>query len=73
MKHLALLIFFVTFGVAAAAPPLPSPEPKPPVGVPAEAKLFNGKWYKVCLEKISWKKAKQKCELHSLHRGFAAW
>ena len=35
---------------------------KPPVGVPADATLFNGKWYRVYLEAISWKGAKVKCE-----------
>lgn len=36
-------------------------QPKPPVGVPADAKLFNGKWYRVYLEKGSWKNARMKC------------
>jgi hypothetical protein len=35
---------------------------KPPVGVPGDAKLFNGKWYRVYLEKGGWKAARQKCE-----------
>jgi len=35
--------------------------PKPPVGVPADAKLFNGKWYKVIFEKTSWTGARDKC------------
>lgn len=39
-----------------------SAEPKPPVGIPSKAKLFNGKWYLVYLEKTTWTKAKQKCE-----------
>lgn len=41
---------------------LPPPAaPKPPVGVPADAKLFNGKWYKVFYEKITWQSARDKC------------
>jgi hypothetical protein len=35
---------------------------KPPVGVPVDAKLFNGKWYRVYLEAVSWKTAKSKCD-----------
>jgi hypothetical protein len=35
---------------------------KPPVGVPADATLFNGKWYRVYLERATWKAAKTKCE-----------
>ena len=38
-----------------------SPSPKPPVGVPLDARLFNGKWYRVYLEKGSWKNARAKC------------
>ena len=35
---------------------------KPPVGVPNDATFFNGKWYKVYLEKTPWTSAKTKCE-----------
>lgn len=38
--------------------------PKPPVGVPADARFHNGRWYKVILEKTQWNRAKEKC--HSL-------
>ena len=34
---------------------------KPPVGVPADATRFNGKWYRIYLEKTSWKHALEKC------------
>lgn len=41
---------------------LPTPAaPKPPVGVARDAKLFNGKWYKVIFEKVSWTTARDKC------------
>lgn len=41
---------------------LPPPAaPKPPVGVARDAKLFNGKWYKVVFEKVSWHAARDKC------------
>ena len=36
--------------------------PKPPVGVPADAKLFNGKWYRVYLEQTTWPVARDKCK-----------
>ncbi len=34
---------------------------KAPFGVPADARLFNGKWYRIYLEKITWKRAQAKC------------
>ena len=34
---------------------------KTPLGVPADATLFNGKWYRVYLEKTTWVKARDKC------------
>lgn len=47
---------------ASALAQLPPPAaPKPPVGVPKDAKLFNGKWYKVIFEKVSWSSARDKC------------
>jgi hypothetical protein len=39
-----------------------SPAKKPPVGVPTDATLFNGKWYYVYIQKTSWKASKGKCE-----------
>ena len=36
--------------------------PKPPVGVPTDAKLFNGKWYRVYLEQSTWPVARDKCK-----------
>ena len=40
---------------------LPDKPKAPPVGVPRDAKLFNGKWYKVVFEKVSWQSARDKC------------
>jgi Lectin C-type domain len=35
--------------------------PKPPVGVPEDAKLFNGKWYRVYIEDVkTWARAKER-------------
>lgn len=56
MKTLALFLALVL--TAIAAPPVP----KPPVGVPADAKFFNGKWYRVYLEKVPWPAARDKCK-----------
>jgi len=40
-----------------------SPTPtKPPVGIPADATLFNGKWYRVYIERVPWTRAKEKCK-----------
>lgn len=39
-----------------------SAAPKPPVGVPVDAKLFNGKWYGVVVDKASWTSARDKCK-----------
>ena len=36
--------------------------PKRPLGVPADAKPFNWRWYKVYLEKKSWHAARDKCK-----------
>lgn len=36
-------------------------QPKPPVGVPAGAKFFNGKWYHVYVDELPWNRAKAKC------------
>ena len=34
---------------------------KPPVGVPADAQPFNGKWYRVYNERMPWQRARQRC------------
>jgi Lectin C-type domain len=36
--------------------------PRPPVGVPADATLFNGRWYAVAVDKVSWHTARDKCK-----------
>ena len=61
MKHLsfALVIFLVSFGGLNAQQT--TSIKKPPVGVPADAKFFNGKWYHVYIEKTTWPDAKHKC------------
>jgi len=62
-KHILIALFLgAVLQATPAMAQLSAPgAPKPPVGVPADAKLFNGKWYKVIFEKISWTAAKDKC------------
>ena len=55
MKTLFCLLAALILTSAAA-------EPKRPLGVPADAKPFNGRWYKVVLEKKSWHAARDKCK-----------
>ena len=59
MKTLLALFILATSTFAA---PLPPAVPKRPLGVPADAKHFNGRWYKVYLEKKSWHAARDKCK-----------
>lgn len=54
-----LIVFCVLNGLAGAQQPNSSP---PPTGVPSDAKLFNGHWYKVFFEQLDWNQAKQECE-----------
>ncbi len=54
MKTLLLFLFaLVSFSHAQL--------PKRPLGVPADAVHFNGRWYKVVLEKKTWHAARDKC------------
>lgn len=55
---LAILAFTATLELASAQQASPL---RPPVGVPADAKHFQGKWFRVYLEKGGWKRAKEKC------------
>jgi Lectin C-type domain len=55
----------VAFLFAAALIPLEAQEGRklsPPVGVPADATYYGGKWYRIYLEKNDWKSAKAKCQ-----------
>ena len=45
-----LIALLAAFSLASAQ----QSAPKPPVGVPTDAKLFNGKWYRVYLEQSTW-------------------
>ena len=39
----------------------PKGTPKRPIGVPTDAELFNGKWYRLYNESLHWSTARQKC------------
>ena len=62
---LLLLAFGAAIAPVAGQQPAASPpaaaEPKRPAVVPADAKFFNGRWYRVYLEKGGWTHAKNKC------------
>ncbi len=57
-KHL-LILTWMLLGVSLAQQPT---APKPPLGIPADAKLFNGKWYAVILDKADWPTAQSRCK-----------
>jgi hypothetical protein len=42
--------------------PVVAQEPKPPVAVPADARHFNGKWYRAYLERVPWNRALERCK-----------
>jgi hypothetical protein len=43
-------------------PPTEEPSSKRPIWVPVDATPFNGKWYRVYLEKLLWKSARDRCK-----------
>jgi hypothetical protein len=48
-----------------AQPPVrgQSPDgPKMPLGVPTNAKFFDGKWYHIYLSRVGWRAARDKCK-----------
>jgi hypothetical protein len=58
-------LFVLAMLLSVLAPNVGALEPapaKPPIGVPADAKFFNGKWYRVYMEKASWRRAMDKCK-----------
>ncbi len=61
MKTLLSVFMALSAWACMAAAQQPTPAKKPPAGVPADAKFFNGKWYLVYLERASWTDSKQRC------------
>ena len=58
----SLLILVLLMAMLAPNVKAQQPAPaKPPVHVPADAKYYNGKWYRVYIEKGSWRHAVDKC------------
>ncbi|EDY19247.1 C-type lectin domain protein [Chthoniobacter flavus Ellin428] len=56
----ATVLLFVIAGlrpVIAETPPA-----KPPLGVPADARYFNHHWYRLYLDKATWRQARGRCE-----------
>jgi hypothetical protein len=43
-------------------PPVEETSSKRPIWVPVDATPFNGKWYRVYLEKVLWKSARDRCK-----------
>jgi hypothetical protein len=64
MKTLVFLLVSTLSPFAAYAQGLPVKinPPKRPLGVPADASHFKGRWYKVILQKKSWSAARDKCK-----------
>jgi hypothetical protein len=58
MKKIFIMLCALT-GLAGAQQ---TSTPKPPPGVPLDAKNFNGHWYKVIFDRVDWPQAKQECE-----------
>jgi|GEM_PF-2645668 len=56
-----ILLAALALAAATRAAPPTATTPKPPVGVPTDAKFFNGKWYRVYVEDTkSWARAKER-------------
>lgn len=53
-----LITLLAAFSLASAQ----QPAIKPPVGIPSDATPFNGKWYRVYLDKTTWPLARDKCK-----------
>jgi hypothetical protein len=62
MKPALSLVAFCALVFILPARPAPAAEPNPTSpGIPSDAKPFNGKWYRVYLERIPWNVAMQRC------------
>ncbi len=62
LPHVKSLIIATISLLLSAVPQLcAQQDKKPPLNVPQNATLFNGKWYYVYLEKGTWRRAQEKC------------
>src|SRR4051794_38572103 len=64
LPHMRTLIAVVLLlGIVGLLPAVAEASaPKPPIGVPNDARYFNHKWYRVYLDKANWRQAKGRCE-----------
>jgi hypothetical protein len=63
-RHFSLISFpvlAILFFVVHSAGQQPASPRQPPLGIPNDAKYFNGKWYRVYTEKLNWAEARDKC------------
>lgn len=60
-SHTVLLAFLLAMLTLTVSAQSPTETRKPPRGIPADAELFNGKWYKLYNTSIRWNTARQKC------------
>ena len=58
--HLVSIIAILAAALSPASAQQPTTK-KRPVGVAADATLFNGKWYRLYLEECNWERARQRC------------
>lgn len=57
---IAIALLFAVAGLCSALAATPSA--KPPLGVPADAQCFNHRWYRLYLDKATWRQARGRCE-----------
>lgn len=62
MNLRVILLLLACLTMLQAQQPAAPKGPKPPVGLPADARLFNGKWYALILEKANWHVAQTRCK-----------
>lgn len=67
LKFSAAILLYAVLRAPGASAAEAGPPPKPPVGVPADAKHFDGKWYRVYVEKGGWRRAKDRCSVLGGH------
>ncbi len=56
-----IILCLALLALECAQAQLPDKPRKPPVGVPSDATLFNGKWYRLYTDKMNWDGARQRC------------
>jgi Lectin C-type domain len=54
-----MILLFLASASVALAQSIPQ---RPPVGIPEDAIQFKGRWYRLYLERVSWKHSKNRCK-----------